>query len=183
MSYKLTGKVLSIQLGREETLLVLLDKTGEILHTASLETPVDAVEDGVIHNPAAVQEMLKEALQDPIFKKVRNAVFTLCTSQVITERVSTPEMPTAKLGKLLRANADVYFPVDTQDCRLVWQVIGVHQSSDGAKEQSVQLWAVPKAMLQPYYQVANGCGLSVLAIDYCGHGMATAAGASFAAPV
>ena len=92
-------------------------------------------------------------------------------------------MPTAKLGKLLRANADVYFPVDTQDCRLVWQVIGVHQSSDGAKEQSVQLWAVPKAMLQPYYQVANGCGLSVLAIDYCGHGMATAAGASFAAPV
>ena len=183
MSNKLTGKVLAVQLGMEESLLILLEKTGEILHTVSLETPMDAVDDGMIRNPDAIRGMLKQALRDPAFGKVRKVVFTLCTSQVIAERVNTPEMPSSKLEKLLRANADMYFPVDIQEYQLVWQVIGPVVSEEGAKEQRVQLWAVPRAMLQPYYQVANECGLSVQAIDYCGHSMATAAGASFADPI
>ena len=182
MSNKIKGKVLAIQLGMEETQLVLLDNGETIMHTVSLATPVGAVDDGVIQNPDAIRGMLKQALKDPYFGRVRKAVFTLCTSQVIAETVVTPVMADAKLGKVIRANADMYFPVDIQDYQLVWQVIGPSATEDGTKGQRVQLWAVPHGMLRPYYQVANACGLSVQAIDYCGHGMATAADASFAAP-
>ena len=79
MSKKITGKVLSVQLGREETQLVLLSD-GQILHTASVATPAGAVEDGMIRNPDAIREMLKGVRKDPDFKKVRKVVFVLCTS-------------------------------------------------------------------------------------------------------
>ena len=138
------------------------------------------MDDGAIRNLEEIRGMLKEALKDPGFEKVRKVVFTLCTSQVIAETVRTPDLPEAKLGKLLHANADMYFPVDIKDYRLIWQVTGSSQNDDGQKELMVQLWAVPAAMLNAYYKVANGCGLSVVAIDYCGHSMASVAGASFA---
>ena len=108
MSNKKTGKVLAIQLGMEETQLVLLDNGVEILHTVSLSTPVGAVDDGVIVDPDAIRAMLKQALKDPVFNRVRKAAFTLCTSQVIAETAITPEMAESKLGKVIRANVDMY---------------------------------------------------------------------------
>ena len=180
---KITGKVLVIQLGRVETQLALLQGGTEVLYSAVLATPMGAVEDGMIQNPEAVQRMLKEALREPELKRVRKVVFTLCTSQAITEKVTTPDLSGAKLEKLILANADMYFPLDVQDYRLAWEIIGPKTSEAGLKELDVQLWALPNAVLAPYYTVANNCGLSVLAIDYCGHSVATAVGASFALPV
>lgn len=180
---KITGKVLVIQLGRVESQLALVQGGTEVLYSAVLATPMGAVEDGMIQNPEAVQRMLKEALREPELKRVRKVVFTLCTSQAITEKVTTPDLSGAKLEKLILANADMYFPLDVQDYRLAWEIIGPKTSEAGLKELDVQLWALPNAVLAPYYTVANNCGLSVLAIDYCGHSMATAVGASFALPV
>lgn len=183
MSKKLiNGKILSIQLGREETRIVLVGKNSEILHGITVPTPAGAVEDGMIHDQEAIGAMLKEALETPEFKGVRQAVFSLCTSQVILETATTPDLPKAKLEKLIQANADMYFPVDIQDYRLVWEVVDVRKNDSGAKEAAVQLWAVPNEMLRGYYQAANACGLSVAAIDYCGHSVATAVGATFARP-
>ena len=183
MCIKITGKVLAVQLGREESHLVLLNAAGEVQYAVTVPTPAGAVDDGAIRNPDAIRAMLKDALRDPAFEKVRKVVFTLCTSQVIAETVRTPDLPEAKLSKLLRANADMYFPVDIKDYQLIWQIIGSAQNEDGQKELVVQLWAVPAGMLNAYYTVANGCGLSVAAIDYCGNTMASVAGASFAEPV
>lgn len=183
MSKKLiNGKILAIQLGRNETQIALVGKNAEILHGITVATPLSAVEDGMIYNQEGVTEMLKEALKTPEFKGVRQVVFTLCTSQVIMETATVPEMPKAKLEKLIQANADMYFPVDIKDYRLIWEIIGSKKNEAGTKEVTVQLWAVPNEMLRRYYQAANACGLSVAAIDYCGHSAATAVGASFSRP-
>lgn len=177
---KITGKTLVVQLGRKETQIVLVGNDAQILHGITVETPAGSVEDGMIWNPDELRDMLKTALKEtPQFKGVRQVVFALCTSQVITETVTTPDMPLAKLEKLLQANMDMYFPVDTKEYKMVWQVIGPKDKNTGLKELSVQLWAVPMNMLSRYYTVANGCGLSVAAIDYCGNSMASLVGASF----
>ena len=176
---KITGKVLAIQLGRQETQLAVIDKSGQILHGETVATPAGAVEDGVIRNVDAVRQMLKDTLKQPGFKGVRQTVFALSTSQVISETVSLPELPEAKLEKLLLANMDMYFPVDVHDYRMVWETIGPRSRDNGTREVEIQLWAVPMTMLDPYYQIANACGLSVAAVDYCGHSIATAVGASF----
>ena len=64
MSKKISGNVLSVQLGREETQLVLLKDGTQILHAASVATPAGAVEDGMTRNPDAIREMLKDVRKD-----------------------------------------------------------------------------------------------------------------------
>ena len=173
------GKVLCVQLSRDETRLFLMN--GANASSLTVPTPAGAVGDGVIQNPDVVRAMLREALRRPEFKGCRRVVFSLCTSQVITEVVTTPNMPAKRLEKLLQTNVDEYFPVDMTEYKLVWQVIG---PKDGdSKELLVQLWAVPVNMLTRYYQVANSCNLMVDRIDYCGNSAATAVGASFVKPV
>lgn len=179
---KITGKVLVIRLAREETRIVLMNKGSELLHAVVVPTPEGAVEDGMIRNPDAVRKMLAAALQAPEFKRVRQAVFTLCTSQVITETVFTPELPDSKLEKLLQSNVDMYFPVDMRDYQLVWQRVGYKDPNSSMKELAIRLWAVPISMVSRYYAVGNACGLSVAAVDYCGHSIATAVGATFSVP-
>ena len=80
---RISGKVLYVQLGRDETRIALFD--GVDTPSLTLQTPAGAVGDGVIQNMDAVRAMLKSALQQPEFKGCRKVVFSLCTSQVITE--------------------------------------------------------------------------------------------------
>ncbi len=176
---KNAGSLLYVQMNRDETRLSVLE--GPDCPSIVLQTPVGAVNDGTIQNVDAVRTMLKTALQQPEFKGCRRVVFSLCTSQVISEVASDiPGNLTGKnLEKAILNNADTYFPVvDIQDYQLVSQVIG--PKGGDSKEQLVQLWAVPINMLSRYYQVANACDLAVERIDYCGNSMAAAAGASFA---
>lgn len=179
---KISGKVLSIRLGRDETQLVLLGKDSQILYHTAVATPAGAVEDGMIRDMEAVRSMLKAALTTAELKRVRQCVFSLTTTQVITDTITTPDLPMAKIEKLIQANMDMYFPVDMREYHLVWQPVGPAKKENGLKEMAVQLWAVPIAMVTGYYTVANACGLSVLAIDYCGNSIATAVGATFSRP-
>ena len=102
-----SGKILAIQLGRDQTQIALVSASSGILHSVSLQTPKGAVEDGTIKNQEAVRTMLKQALEDKIFHATRKAVFCLSTSQVITETVAVPDLPAQKMEKLLLANADM----------------------------------------------------------------------------
>ena len=89
---KITGKVLSIQLGRDVSHFALLRKKDELVYAMSVPTPTGAVEDGAIRNPDALVTMIKDVLQTQEFRGVRQAVYTLCTSQVISEIVTTPDI-------------------------------------------------------------------------------------------
>ena len=175
---KITGKKLVIQLGRTESRVALMNG-GNLLHSKTYDTPAGAVEDGMIRNQEAVRELLKTITKEPEFKGVRQTVFVLSTSQVITETVAVPDLPASRMEKLLQTNVDMYFPVDMRDYQLVWQVVGPKPNENGSKEVLVQLWAMPVNMLSRYYQVANTCGLSVVAIDYIGNSIAGAIGAGF----
>ncbi len=178
---KISNHKLVIQLGRDESVFALCDKAGQIIHSIVLPTPEGAVDDGMIRNAEAVRNLIQSATAMPEFNGVHNTVFSLCTSQVITETVTTPDISKKKLEKLIVANVDMYFPVDMTDYKLVWQTIEQKKNNTGVKELSVQLWAVPTAMLPQYYAIANACNLSVSAIDYCGMSIASAVNASFAA--
>ena len=58
----ISGKVLAIQLGRDQSSVALIGANGDVLHTAVVPTPAGAVEDGVIRNQEAVRKMLKTAV-------------------------------------------------------------------------------------------------------------------------
>lgn len=179
---KLTGKALVVQISQEETRIALM-KLGasnrKILDSVVVPTPENEVEDGFIHNVKNMRSVLMDVRKMKNFMQTRKVVFSLCTSQVISETVAIPDVPQKQLERLLMANMDVYFPVDREEYEIAWQSVGTKLNSSGNLERLIQLWAIPREMLSRYYKLANACGLSVVAVDYYGHAVATAIGATF----
>lgn len=177
------GKALYVQLNREEARFATLTGNGELINSHVLPIPAGAVYDGEIQDVTTIQGLLKKILRRPEYKDCRKVVFSLCTSRVaqVTED-QIPSLPAKNLEKLIQANKDMYFKdIDMKDYKLQWQIIAP-KLRGGQRELQVQLWAVPLDMLVKYYEVANGCGLSVARIDYCGSSIAAALGASFTRP-
>lgn len=181
---KLSGRALVIQLAGDELRLALmtLGASPRIQQCRTLPLPRGAVEDGLIRDADALRDTLKAALGEPAYKRRKRVVFSICSTQIIPETVTVPALGPKKMEKLLRSNMDLYFPVNAGEYHMVWEVTGETAGREGGKEASVQLWAVPNTLLAGYYALANGCGLSVAAIDYCGNSLAAAVGASFSAP-
>lgn len=184
MSKLLSGKALVVQIGEQETRvagMTLGMKLPQVQETAVLPTPAGAVADGAIKDLDALSGMLAQLRLEAAFKKYRKVLFILSSTQVIVHNALVPKMKnTKKLEQMIRANSDMYFPVDVSDYQLTWQVVGDKTENDLTQTQ-VQLWAIPNALLLPYYRLAESCGLSVAAIDYCGHSFASGINATFAA--
>lgn len=182
---KLSGRALAVQLGREEIRIARLTLGAampQLQNGKTVPTPPGAVEDGFILDPEPLKEAFKAALADPEYKRYRNVVFCLCSTLVISDTARIPPQKGRKLEKLLEANADMYFPMADQGSRLTWTSIGTETGADGQETLAVQMWETPVGLLSRYYELANQCGLSVLAIDYCGNSMASILDAGFAQP-
>ena len=166
---KLSGRALVVQITEREIRIAQMTLGSDAISTqVILPTPPNAVEEPV--------------LRQGLFRRCRKVVFSLCSTQVISESVTVPAVKKQqRLGQMLLANMDEYFPIDPGEYQLSWESVGVEARED-ARHLRVQLWAVPRAMLHRYYALANSMGLSVAAVDFCGHSHATAVDADFAMP-
>lgn len=180
---KLSGRALVVQITEREIRIAQMTLGSDaISEQVILPTPPNAVEDGQLVGLDALRDAMEPVLRQGLFRRCRKVVFSLCSTQVISESVTVPAVKKQqRLGQMLLANMDEYFPIDPGEYQLSWEPVGVEQRED-ARLLRVQLWAVPRAMLQRYYALANSMGLSVAAVDFCGHSHATAVDADFALP-
>ena len=180
---KLSGRALVVQITEREIRIAQMTLGSDaISEQVILPTPPNAVEDGQLVGLDALRDAMEPVLRQGLFRRCRKVVFSLCSTQVISESVTVPAVKKQqRLGQMLLANMDEYFPIDPGEYQLSWEPVGVEQRED-ARLLRVQLWAVPRAMLHRYYALANSMGLSVAAVDFCGHSHATAVDADFAMP-
>ena len=180
---KLSGRALVVQITEREIRIAQMTLGSDaISEQVILPTPPNAVEDGQLVGLDALRDAMEPVLRQGLFRRCRKVVFSLCSTQVISESVTVPAVKKQqRLGQMLLANMDEYFPIDPGEYQLSWEPVGVEQRED-ARLLRVQLWAVPRAMLQRYYALANSMGLCVAAVDFCGHSHATAVDADFALP-
>ena len=180
---KLSGRALVVQITEREIRIAQMSLGSDVIsERVILPTPPNAVEDGQLVGLDALRDAMEPVLRQGLFRRCRKVVFSLCSTQVISESVTVPAVKKQqRLGQMLLANMDEYFPIDPGEYQLSWESVGVEQRED-ARLLRVQLWAVPRAMLQRYYALANSMGLSVAAVDFCGHSHATAVDADFAMP-
>ena len=180
---KLSGRALVVQITEREIRIAQMTLGSDaISERVILPTPPNAVEDGQLVGLDALRDAMEPVLRQGLFRRCRKVVFSLCSTQVISESVTVPAVKKQqRLGQMLLANMDEYFPIDPGEYQLSWETVGVEQRED-ARLLRVQLWAVPRAMLHRYYALANSMGLSVAAVDFCGHSHATAVDADFALP-
>lgn len=180
---KLSGRALVVQITEREIRIAQMTLGSDaISERVILPTPPNAVEDGQLVGLDALRDAMAPVLRQGLFRRCRKVVFSLCSTQVISESVTVPAVKKQqRLGQMLLANMDEYFPIEPGEYQLSWETVGVEQRED-ARLLRVQLWAVPRAMLHRYYALANSMGLSVAAVDFCGHSHATAVDADFAQP-
>lgn len=180
---KLSGRALVVQITEREIRIAQMTLGSDaISERVILPTPPNAVEDGQLVGLDALRDAMEPVLRQGLFRRCRKVVFSLCSTQVISESVTVPAVKKQqRLGQMLLANMDEYFPIDPGEYQLSWESVGVEARED-ARLLRVQLWAVPRAMLHRYYALANSMGLSVAAVDFCGHSHATAVDADFAMP-
>jgi len=180
---KLSGRALVVQITEREIRIAQMTLGSDAISTqVILPTPPNAVEDGQLVGLDALRDAMEPVLRQGLFRRCRKVVFSLCSTQVISESVTVPAVKKQqRLGQMLLANMDEYFPIDPGEYQLSWESVGVEARED-ARHLRVQLWAVPRAMLHRYYALANSMGLSVAAVDFCGHSHATAVDADFAMP-
>ena len=180
---KLSGRALVVQITEREIRIAQMTLGSDaISERVVLPTPPNAVEDGQLVGLDALRDAMEPVLRQGLFRRCRKVVFSLCSTQVISESVTVPAVKKQqRLGQMLLANMDEYFPIDPGEYQLSWESVGVEARED-ARLLRVQLWAVPRTMLHRYYALANSMGLSVAAVDFCGHSHATAVDADFALP-
>ena len=180
---RLSGRALVVQITEREIRIAQMTLGSDVIsERVILPTPPNAVEDGQLVGLDALHDAMEPVLRQGLFRRCRKVVFSLCSTQVISESVTVPAVKKQqRLGQMLLANMDEYFPIDPGEYQLSWESVGVEARED-ARHLRVQLWAVPRTMLHRYYALANSMGLSVAAVDFCGHSHATAVDADFALP-
>jgi len=161
----MNNRVLSIEIGNSFTKICEIDykvKKPKVYKVLTVETPEGVVVDGMLQPTQEYADHLVSALGTNGIRTKR-VIFTISSTRVASREVQIPNVKANKIEALVKTNANDYFPVD-----LTQYEIG-HYLAGGLTEDGklrVMALAVPKALLNSYYQLAQMCGWEVECFDY-----------------
>lgn len=161
----MNNRVLSIEIGNSFTKICEIDykvKKPKVYKVLTVETPEGVVVDGMLQPTQEYSDHLVSALGTNGIRTKR-VIFTISSTRVASREVQIPNVKANKIEALVKTNANDYFPVD-----LTQYEIG-HYLAGGLTEEGklrVMALAVPKALLNSYYQLAQMCGWEVECFDY-----------------
>ena len=161
----MNNRVLSIEIGNSFTKICEIDykvKKPKVYKVLTVETPEGVVVDGMLQPTQEYADHLVSALGTNGIRTKR-VIFTISSTRVASREVQIPNVKANKIEALVKTNANDYFPVD-----LTQYEIG-HYLAGGLTEEGklrVMALAVPKALLDSYYQLAQMCGWEVECFDY-----------------
>lgn len=161
----MNNRVLSIEIGNSFTKICEIDykvKKPKVYKVLTVETPEGVVVDGMLQPTQEYADHLVNVLGTNGIR-TKKVIFTISSTRVASREVQIPNVKANKIEALVKTNANDYFPVD-----LTQYEIG-HYLAGGLTEDGklrVMALAVPKALLNSYYQLAQMCGWEVECFDY-----------------
>lgn len=161
----MNNRVLSIEIGNSFTKICEIDykvKKPKVYKVLTVETPEGVVVDGMLQPTQEYADHLVNALGTNSIR-TKKVIFTISSTRVASREVQIPNVKASKIEALVKTNANDYFPVD-----LTQYEIG-HYLAGGLTEDGklrVMALAVPRALLNSYYQLAQMCGWEVECFDY-----------------
>ena len=161
----MNNRVLSIEIGNSFTKICEIDykvKKPKVYKVLTIETPEGTVVDGMLQPTQEYADHLVNALGANGIR-TKKVIFTISSTRVASREVQIPNVKANKIEALVKTNASDYFPVD-----LTQYEIG-HYMAGGLTENGklrVMALAVPKALLDSYYELAKMCGWEIECFDY-----------------
>ena len=130
---------------------------------ASVPLAKGIITDGLIVNPNALVERIKELLKIS-HCKARAVVTSLSGYSVIAKKIGFPSMDEESLRELISDEIEKYLPFgDMKDVNFDFQILGPSEMSPGQME--VFLVAAKKDVVQSYIDTLRKAGLEVVIMD------------------
>ena len=130
---------------------------------ASIPLAKGIIADGIIANPNALAERIKELLKISRCK-ARTVVTSLSGYSVIAKKIGFPSMDEESLRELISDEIEKYLPFgDMKDVNFDFQILGASEMSPGQME--VFLVAAKKDVVQSYVETIKKAGLDVVIMD------------------
>ncbi len=130
---------------------------------ASVPLAKGIITDGLIVNPNALVERIKELLKIS-HCKARAVVTSLSGYSVIAKKIGFPSMDEESLRELISDEIEKYLPFgDMKDVNFDFQILGPSEMSPGQME--VFLVAAKKDVVQSYIDTFRKAGLEVVIMD------------------
>ena len=180
----MAGKVLSIEVGYSFTKVCEVDyqaKKTKVYQSFVLPTPEGVLADGTLTVDDDFVAAFKAKLSE-LKIKTKAAVFTISSSKIATREVRIPYCKENRIGDLVRANLQDYFPIDVSQYMVAHSVLEVEGVSNADTEESgakkpvgtptgykLLLLAAPTQIINSYRLFAGALGLEVKEIDYNGN--------------
>lgn len=164
----MTSRVLTITVGSDLTKISDVSLSAQKIVTVhsviTINTPSDAVDDGLIKDvPLLAQEIKKALAEANIVGK--NVVFTIQSSRIANKEVVIPALKPNKIKEFLNANATEYFPVTIEDYILSYSILEA-VVEDGVKKNRAMVAIAPADIIDSYYALAERLAVRVESIDY-----------------
>lgn len=163
----MANRVLSIEIGASSTQIVEVDyktKAHKVYDAVRVRNPKDVIIDGIIQPSQEYAELIKGRLAEQKIK-TRDCIFTISSTRIAGREVTIPNVKRNRIEGIIKANAQDYFPVDLDQYEIGYHMVGNGEADESGKIRVMAL-AVPKVLLQSYYQLAEDCGLRIVSFDY-----------------
>lgn len=137
---------------------------------ADVEIPAGSVQDGMIMDIDSVAAQLGSCIHG-MSAKAKSIIFTISSKKISTKEVDIPYIKQKeKINELLSVNPQDYFPMsNTEDYLYSHTRLQTITGESGNKQLRIMAVAMPRAIVEAYYTVAQKLGLKVEAIDYTGN--------------
>lgn len=155
-------KVVGLDIGSSSVKAVELSPVGndyELIGFGIAQIPYGAIEGGDIRQPTAVQDAIRQALDQGRIEAA-DAVIGMSGGAVIAKRVTLPKMSESELNESIRWEAEQHIPFEIEDVELDFQIL----RQDGPQLE-VMLVAVKKGKVKSYVEVVQATGRNVAVVD------------------
>ncbi len=167
----MTSRLLTIMVGSDNTRICDVSLSAQKVVTVhsvlSIDTPEEAVDDGLIRNVPLLAQNIRAAMSEA--KLVgKNVVFSIQSSRIANKEVVAPDLKPNKIKEYINANATEYFPVSIEDYIVTYQILE-SVLEDNRKKNRVMVAIAPNEVVDSYYELANELGMTVESVDYVGN--------------
>lgn len=124
--------------------------------------PHGIVEAEQIVNPQKMADELKEILRtaQPRPIRTKNVIFSIPESKAFIRTIQIPKMSPQEAREAVKWETEANIPISMDKVYLDWQVIGSKENTE-----EILVIAVPKTVVNSYYQAVELAGLAPLAVE------------------
>ncbi len=135
--------------------------------------PRNAIQEGAIKDPEALEEALKTLIQN-LQPKIRRAATSVSGYSVIVKKINVPYSDEREIEDNLIFEAENYVPFEIEEVYLDFNVIGEARSAKGTMESEIFLVAAKREVVDSYAELLQNAGLRPAVIDVDGFAIGNA---------